>query len=251
MAAVLACGNEALLSHLSAAALWGIVGSATPATRENPGEAGSPVHISVAAEVHRRRRGIVLHRRALDAEDATRRDGIPVTRPGRTLMDLGAQLRPDNLESAVNQADKLGLMDPETLRRYLDQRPGRKGVTALRSVLDRRTFRLTGSALERRFLRLVGRAGLPPPLTQQSVNGFRVDFFWPELGLVVETDGLRYHRTPTQQSRDKVRDQTHATAGHVALRFTHAQVVFEERRVVSVLQDVAERQRLSLLGRTR
>ncbi len=174
-----------------------------------------------------------------------------MTRPGRTLTDLGAQLRSDKLESAVNQADKLGLMDPETLRRYLDQRHGQKGVTALRSVLDRRTFRLTDSALERRFLRLVGRAGLPPPLTQQSVNGFRVDFFWPELGLVVETDGLRYHRTPTQQSRDKVRDQAHATAGHVALRFTHAQVAFEERRVVSVLQDVAERQRLSLLGRTR
>jgi very-short-patch-repair endonuclease len=148
----------------------------------------------------------------------------------------------------VNEADKLGLVDPEALRRFVAQRPGLDGVAALRSVLDRRTFRLTDSELERRFLRLVDRAGLPRPLTQQRVNGFRVDFYWPELGLVVETDGLRHHRTPNQQSKDKARDQAHAAAGLIALRFTHAQIVFETGRVVSVLQRVGERRRLHLLG---
>src|SRR5207244_8105368 len=101
----------------------------------------------------------------------------------------------------------------------------------LRDVLDLRTFTLTDSELERRFLRIVRRAGLPPPLTQFHVNGFRVNFFWPDIGLVVETDGLRYHRTPAQQARDRVRDQTHAAAGLTTLRFTHAQVRFEPDRV--------------------
>ena len=122
------------------------------------------------------------------------------------------------------------------------------GFEVLRSVLDRRTFRLTDSELERRFLRVVQRAGLPRPLTQKRVNGFKVDFYWPELRLVVETDGLRYHRTPNQQAKDKLRDQVHAAAGLVPLRFTHAQVMFDSGRVVSVLRRVAERQRLQLLG---
>jgi very-short-patch-repair endonuclease len=75
-----------------------------------------------------------------------------------------------------------------------------------------------------------------------------VDFYWPELRLVVETDGLRYHRTPAQQSRDRQRDQTHLAAGLTPVRFTHAQVAFESAQVVEILRDVAERQRLALLA---
>ncbi len=74
-------------------------------------------------------------------------------------------------------------------------------------------------------------AGLPPPLTKQWVNGFEVDFYWPDLGLVVETDGLRYHRTPSTQSRDALRDQTHTAAGLTTLRFTHYQVKYEPAHV--------------------
>jgi very-short-patch-repair endonuclease len=77
------------------------------------------------------------------------------------------------------------------------------------------------------------------------VNGFRVGFYWPGLGLVVETDGLRYHRTPTQQARDRLRDQRHAAAGLTALRFTHAQVAYEPRHVVDILGGVARRLRRS------
>ena len=73
------------------------------------------------------------------------------------------------------------------------------------------------------------------------MNGFEVDFYWPDLGLVVETDGLRYHRTPAQQARDRLRDQTHAAAGLTALRFTHAQVAFEAAHVQAVLRAVAAR----------
>src|SRR5206468_7428217 len=116
-------------------------------------------------------------------------------------------------------------VDPDTLRAALDDMPGRPGVPVLRRVLDRHTFRLTDSELERRFLRIVRAAGLPPPQTGVVVNGFKVDFYWPELGLVVETDGLRYHRTPAQQSRERVRDQAHAAAGLTPLRFTRADPV--------------------------
>jgi very-short-patch-repair endonuclease len=113
----------------------------------------------------------------------------------------------------------------------------------LREVLDRRTFTLTDSELERRFLPIVRRTGLSLPRTGHHLNGFKVDFYWPDLGLVVETDGLRYHRTPAQQSRDRLRDQAHAAAGLTPLRFTHAQVRYEPRHVQATLEAVARRLR--------
>jgi very-short-patch-repair endonuclease len=164
-----------------------------------------------------------------------------VTAPGRTLIDLATLLKPNRLEEAVNEADKLGLIDPELLRRLVNERARIAGVPALRSVLDRRTFQLTDSELERRFLRLVRRAGLPPPRTRQRVNGYRVDFHWPEVGLVVETDGLRYHRTPGQQAKDRIRDQAHTAAGLTPVRFTHAQVRYEPEHVVATLRAVLGR----------
>jgi len=124
------------------------------------------------------------------------------------------------------------------LRGALEALDGQRGVAALRDLLDRQTLTLTDSELERRFLPIVQRAGLPRPLTQRRVNSFRVDFFWPQLGLVVETDGLRYHRTAGQQARDRLRDQTHAAAGLTTLRFTHAQVVFDTAHVQRVLAAV-------------
>jgi len=122
-------------------------------------------------------------------------------------------------------------------------------VGPLRAVLDRRTFTLTDSELERRFIRLVRRAGLPVPLTQHLVNGVRVDFYWPELRLIVETDGLRYHRTPSQQAKDRIRDQGHAAQGFIVLRFTHAQVAFDAGGVISTLRAVMSRQRPTLWTR--
>lgn len=90
---------------------------------------------------------------------------------------------------------------------------------------------------------LVRRAGLPQPETGRCVNGFEVDFYWPDLALVVETDGLRYHRAPAQQARDRVRDQAHAAAGLTPLRFTRAQVRFEPAYVAVTLAAAARRQR--------
>ncbi len=172
-----------------------------------------------------------------------------MTTVARTLIDLATRIESDPLEAAVNEADNLGFIDPERLRRIAEERPGLRGARVLRDLLDRRTFNLTDSELERRFLRLVRRAELPNPQTQQHLNGHRVDFYWPELRLVVEADSLLYHRTPAEQAADRQRDHDHAEAGLTSLRFTHAQITFEATRVVEVLRSVAERQRLALLTR--
>jgi len=141
----------------------------------------------------------------------------------------------------INEADKYNLTHPHQLRKALDARAGEPGVARLRHILDRRTFRLTKEELERRFLPLARRAGLPVPLTGQLVNGFEVDFYWPDLGLVVETDGLRYHRTPAEQARDRLRDQAHTAAGLTQLRFTHEQVRYEPEYVMRILAQTASR----------
>jgi very-short-patch-repair endonuclease len=159
----------------------------------------------------------------------------------RTLVDIACSLSLGELERAVNEADRLDLVDPETLRNALGDYRGERGVARMRTLLDRRTFRLTRSELERHFLPVASQAGLPVPLTKQMVNGFEVDFLWPDLHLVVETDGLRYHRTPAQQARDRVRDQAHLAAGFIPLRFTHWQVRHERRYVRETLLAVVHR----------
>jgi very-short-patch-repair endonuclease len=171
----------------------------------------------------------------------TIRAGIPVTRVVRTLIDVACSLGLGELERAVNEADRLDLIDPEALRIALDAYRGQRGVARLRELLDRRTFRLTDSELERWFLPQVRRAGLPLPMTQQHLNGFKVDFLWSDLRLVVETDGLRYHRTPAQQMRDRIRDQAHLAAGFIPLRFTHWQVRYERQYVRTTLLAVVRR----------
>ncbi len=169
------------------------------------------------------------------------RHRIPVTGPAQTLIDLATRLGRLDLERAVSEADRLGLITPPALRRALDAHAGEPGVRTLRTRLDRRTFRLTRSKLEQRFLPLAKRAGLPVPKTKQWVNGFEVDFYWPALGLVVESDGLTYHRTPAQQAQDRRRDQAHTAAGMTPLRFTHEQVRYEPAHVLAILTAVAPR----------
>jgi hypothetical protein len=203
MAAVLACGEGALLSHRSAAALWEI----------GP-EGRGVIDVSVNRRAELKRRGLrVRGRPALTTERITTHDGIPVTTPVQTLIDLSTELTPIRVERAVNEADKRDLIDPEALRLELDRYVGEPGVKALRALLDKRTFRLSDSDLEVLFRPIAMEAGLPLPLTKQMVNGFEVDFFFPDLGLVIETDGLRYHRTPSTQTRDARRDRAHALAG--------------------------------------
>lgn len=236
MAAVLCAGPGAVLSHRSAAELWGIL-------RLQPG----PTVVSIPSRSPRRRAGIVIHRRSeLGPEHVTSHQGIPLTTVVCTFVDIAPLLSRGEFERAIGEADKLGLTDPESLREGLAPFSGWRGIAVLRTTLDRHTVALTESELERAFLSLARRAGLPPPQTQQWVNGFRVDFFWPELGLVVETDGLTYHRTPAQQNKDLRRKQAHLAAGLTPLSFSHSQVYFEPRYVEAKLAEVAALCRRSL-----
>jgi hypothetical protein len=231
MAAVLACGDGAVLSHSSAAALWRI-----------GFEQRSVVELSLPSLSHREVPELRIHRRpSLRPRDTTIEYGIPVTTPVQTLIDLSLRLDRRGVERAINEADKYDLVHPPELRAALEERTGEPGVALLRRILDRRTFRLTKEELERRFFPLSAKAGLPVPLTGQIVSDFEVDFFWPDLGLVVETDGLRYHRTPAEQARDRLRDQAHTAAGLTQLRFTHEQVRYEPEHVLAVLRAVAAR----------
>lgn len=136
---------------------------------------------------------------------------------------------------AVNDADKRDLIDPEALRADLMRFGGYPGIRPLRHLLDKLFFQLSDSALEIYFRRIVKAAKLPVPLTKQRVNKFEVGFFWPDLGLVVETDGLRYHRTPSAQVRDARRDRAHVMAGMTPLRFTHYEVRYELGHVRAAL----------------
>jgi very-short-patch-repair endonuclease len=231
MAAVLGCGDGAVLSHSSAAALWRV-----------GFEQRDVIELSLPSPFQKRQPGLRIHRRpSLQPRDVTAEYGIPVTTPVQTLIDLSLRLDRRGIERAINEADKYDLVHPPGLREALDERVGEPGVARLRHVLDRRTFRLTKEELERRFLPLAREAGLPVPLTGQWVNEFEVDFYWPDLGLVVETDGLRYHRTPAEQARDRLRDQAHTAAGLTPLRFTHEQVRYEPDYVRRILAQTASR----------
>jgi very-short-patch-repair endonuclease len=228
MAAVLACGEGAVLSHGSAAALWDI------------GSEWKQTEVSVRRRARHRRQGLLVRSRSsLPSQDVTAHHRIPVTTPPRTILDQAALPISDaSLERLVNEADasKDINLDPMALRRFCDLRPGEPGVKRLRALLDPETFRLSDSELERLFRPIALAAGLPQPETKVFVNNFEVDFYWPALSLVIETDSLRYHRTALKQSRDLLRDQTHTASGLTTLRFTHWQVRYDPRHIAETLK---------------
>jgi very-short-patch-repair endonuclease len=223
IAAVLACGESAFLSHESAAMLWGIL----KALRRT-------IEISVPLERNPRVKGLEVHRRT--SLETTTRKGIPVTSPIQTLIDIAPCLDDSRLERAVNEAINRDLTDPEKLRNAVTT--GR-----LCQLLDRDTFVLTDTELEQRLVPIARRAGLPKPQTQVVVNGHRVDFYFEELGIVVEADSLRFHRTAAQQRADILRDQAHFKAGLIPLRFTHWQITYDAGYVGATLSDVASARR--------
>jgi very-short-patch-repair endonuclease len=227
MAATLLCGDGAALSHRSAGMFWDLLPYLP-----------IDIHLSVTRG-HPRRAGITAHRRR--SFEATRHHGIPVTTPVQTLVDIASNTPRDDLERAINEADKLRLVDPEQLRASVDVLPRTPGIAIVRATLDYRTFTLTDSQLERLFIPIALRVGLPKPRTRHKVHGYRVDFWWPELLLIVETDGLTYHRTPAQQAQNAVRDQVHVAAGYTVVRFTRAQVKYEPAHVEEILRAVVAR----------
>jgi very-short-patch-repair endonuclease len=197
------------------------------------------IEVSVPLARNPRRAGIKTHRRG--AFDTTRHKNIPVSSPAQTLLDIAHGLNAEQYERAVNEAINRDLVDPEELRSTLDTLGPRQGVRPLRALLDRDTYVLTDTELEQRFVPIARRAGLPKPLSQVWLNGRRVDFYFPDLWLVVEADSLRFHRTPAQQANDTLRNHAHVVAGLLPLRFTHWQITYEPKYVEDTLRAISAR----------
>lgn len=210
MAAVLACGEMAAVSHHSAAALWQLLPLAD-----------GPVHISVAgASGRERRRGLRIHRRrSLAAGATTRHKGIPVTTPAQTLSDLRSVLAPPQWRRAIRQAEMMGF---------------RTGVKE-RSAPTR-------SELEDRFLALCRRHDLPLPEINVRLGRYEVDFLWRTERVIVETDGYRYHRGSQAFEDDHDRDLTLRILGYDVRRFSYRQVTESPQRVAAAVRQ-ALRQR--------
>jgi very-short-patch-repair endonuclease len=220
MAAVLAFGDGALLSHHSAAVLWGF--------RKPP---VVPLHVTARRDV-RSRDGVTAHRtRHLDPRDVTRRQGIPTTSPARTILDLAAH---DDVERDVNEARALHLISIPSLNEQFSRYPRHPGTAALRKVLQGGP-QLTRSEAERRALELIRRAGLPQPETNVRLRGHEVDVVWRQERLVAEIDGYAFHSMRSSFERDRRRDQRLIAAGYRVIRVTWRQLEEEPEAVVATL----------------
>lgn len=227
LAAVLACGDRAVLSHESAAALWRLLD-------HRPG----PVEVTVPGGGGSRRAGVTIHAtRSLPATEVKRVRGIPCTSVERTLVDIAGRPAVE-LERAVEQAFAQRLLGRTRMADALARADGRRGVRELRRTLQRllHDLPLTRSELERLFLKLVAGAGVPAPLVNRHRARHRVDFVWPDQRLVVETDGRATHDTPFAFHRDRARDLDLELADWHVIRLTWWQVTEQPERVVELLR---------------
>jgi len=224
LAAVLAKGPSAVLSHRSAAALWGFM----PAWR------GDVDVLSDAARGGRRRAGIAVHRtRLLASSDRAVHDGVPVTTPVRTIVDLAAVLDRNQLARAVNEVQVLGLATLSALReRTAPHAPGKPGAAFLRELLAPDSG-VTRSQLEDAFLSLLDSAGIARPEVNGRLGRFEVDFLWRRRRLVVEVDGFAYHGTAAAFERDRAKSAALAAGGFTVLRFTSRNLRNEPLRVAA------------------
>jgi very-short-patch-repair endonuclease len=244
-AAVLACGEGAVVSHRSAAVLWGLRAGG-----------GSRVDVSAGRRTGRTRAGIRIHwRPSLAPVDLTACSGIPCTSVARTLLDLAAILRAGELENACDRAEQLRLYDGRALNELLARAQGERGTKRLRDTLEKLdpSGVLTRTEIERLMLALCRDHPLPQPVVNGWIQlegvGFSPDFLWPEAKLIVETDGAT-HRTRRAFEADRRRDQLLAEAGYTTLRFTWRQITGEPERVARTIAAVLQRSatRTSLRG---
>jgi very-short-patch-repair endonuclease len=221
MAAVLACGDGAALSHFSAAVLWELLW-----------DRGWPVHVTAPRE--RRRPGIRVHEGNLEGE-RVRRDGIIVTTPGRTLVDLADVAPRRLLERAIDEADYLRL-DTTALA----PRRGRRGEGTLSSVLAVHTpgSTRTRSELEERFLALCEEHGIERPEVNVIVEDYECDFVWRARALVVETDGGAAHGTVKARERDRIKDVKLLLKGWRVVRITWVRLLNEPDQVAAELKQL-------------
>jgi very-short-patch-repair endonuclease len=218
MAAVMAYGPGAVLSHCSAAVLWMLL----PRRKQT-----EEPEVTVIGRRPRGRPGIRLHlARALDPSEARTCVGIPVTSPARTLLDIATSVPAAELERAVAEAQARRLATPRELSSVLANNPGHRGAAPLRRVLNG-PRRLTRSEAELRFLSLVRRADLPQPESNIRLGRHEVDFLWREERLVVEVDGFAFHSSRVDFEHDRRRDAELQASGFRVMRVTWRQITDE------------------------
>jgi very-short-patch-repair endonuclease len=228
LAAVLACAQGAVVSHLSAAHLLKLL--------PHPAKP-RPVDVTVRSRDRARRAGIRIHCvESLDRRDTRRLHGIPITTPARTLLDLATALPPYMLERAVAEAEVRRLARRSDLADQLARNPGRRGTRILRQTVELEGGpALTRSEAERRLLHLIRTADLPRPEVNARLGRYEVDFLWREQRLVVEVDGYAYHAGRRAFERDRERDTALAAVGFTVLRITWRQLVGAPETVIARL----------------
>jgi predicted transcriptional regulator of viral defense system len=214
LAAVMACGRGAVLSHRSAADVWGL----------RPNAAG---HLEVTVPRHREGPlGVQVHRtRMLAPQDFTVHDGIPVTSVARTLLDLSAVVKAPELATAIDRAERSRIFDLTAVVDVLDRAQGRRGAQALRQAIAAYEPSTQKSLLERRFKALLKTAAdIPSPAFNAAVEGeqatHEVDAFWADQSLAIQLDGFEFHRTRRDRERDAASDADLELAGHRVMRLT-------------------------------
>lgn len=207
MAAILACGTGAVLSHRAAATAWRLL----------PDQPSAPVDISVPSDSGKKiRRGIRLHRRpSLDPKTVTRHQRVPITTPARTIIDLSKAAPPVEVRRARRQATVLGLQ-----------------------IDGENRDDTTRSELETLFLKLCRQYRLPGPEVNVRIAGILVDFAWRKRRLVVETDGYRYHRGRSSFEDDRARDLRLRSHGFEVVRLTYGQVTRQQRETAAALRKI-------------
>jgi very-short-patch-repair endonuclease len=213
--ALLACGQGAVLSHHSAAALWGLR-PATPPT----------VEVTVVGRDPGQRPGIRAHRvRCLAAADRTRRHGLPITTPARTILDQAAVVAPRDLERTIDEARAQRLVTDASLIAVVQRASNHRGARAVRAALENQDEpHMTRSEAEEHMLALVRAADLPPFETNRRLLGHTVDFLWRAQRVVVEVDSWQFHRDRKRFEADRRRDADLQAAGHRVLRITARQL---------------------------
>jgi very-short-patch-repair endonuclease len=223
-AAVLACGDAALLSHYPAAVHWSI----------RPPSTGA-IHVTVVGRHVRGPAGVTVHRTTnLHPHDATRHRGIPVTSLARTLLDIASDTPPKHLARALDEARIRHALSDHALKAQFARYPNHRGVAAMKRAMHTDP-RLTRSEAEGRLLELIREAGLPEPQTNVIVEGHGVDVFWPEHRLAVEVDGYAFHSSRAAFERDRRRDADLRVGGIDVLRVTWTQIADEPLPLVALL----------------
>jgi very-short-patch-repair endonuclease len=228
LAAALSCGDGAVVSHASAAWLWGL-------SARWP----EPPHVTTPIRGHRRRTIRLHHSTIFEEEDRTILEGVPTTAVARTFLDLAISSSQRQVESVLEKAERLRLLDVDAIDAVIvrsGRHPGRKRLRVATAIY--RDPAMTRARTERLFIDLVRRAGLPRPAINYFIAGHEIDAYWERERFAVELDGYETHRTRAAFERDPVRIEELKLAGIDAIRFTARRIEREPDQVAARLRSL-------------